>query len=63
MSQSTTTDSTNSSDTGAIKLVNFQDRFGCVPLAQAAQLNRADLVTFLCKNHRADPKIPGKTHN
>ena len=41
-------------------LVDMQDRFGCVPLMQPVMMNRLDLVSFLCKTHKADGSIRDK---
>ena len=38
-------------------LVNMRDRTGAVPLMQAIQCSRVDLVTFLCTKHQADAFI------
>mmetsp|Transcript_28284 Transcript_28284/g.47553 ORF Transcript_28284/g.47553 Transcript_28284/m.47553 type:complete len:372 (+) Transcript_28284:551-1666(+) len=35
-------------------LVDYQDRFGAVPLPQAIIMNREDLVKFLCEKHEAN---------
>jgi hypothetical protein len=38
-------------------LVDMRDRFGSVPLTQPIMMNRADLVSFMCKKHHANLRI------